>query len=254
MQLAYIDESGVPAIEVDKYFSLSAVIIEDSNWSNLDTKVRIIKKKWYPQENADDVEFPASEMLASRGCHKGVSTETRFKVFKEIYELISNEKVTIIGVIIDKLKIYPEKRKNFDVEQWAYRLLFERLNKFCAKHNAKRILSGKSEELCLMIIDSKSRSQDKRLRDKMLNFLRDGTYYAANKFIVEDPIFTDSKWRCISQLSDLVSYTIWRGFLKQGSNETLTKTFEGHFNLIKTKMDTDSKGNLMGCGLVVFPK
>lgn len=254
MLIAYVDESGIPSFKENDNFVLSCIIIEDDHWSRLDKSIFQIKRKYYPKLNPDEIEFHASEIIRGRREHKTLTVQDRYKVLNEIYSLISQEELVILNVVINKSKIYNHKKATFDIEQWAYRLLFERLDKYSVKVNAKKKLTNKDDEYCIMIIDSHTESYDKKLRDKILNFLKHGTYYVQNKFIIEDPIFTDSKWRGLSQLVDCTAFCVGRVINKRGSNEQLTSIFETYYKLIEKKFDTDHTGRIEGCGLVIFPK
>src|SRR3989338_10203736 len=254
MYLAYIDESGTPNFTDPNNFVLTGLIVSEKEWVTLDKDVHKLKRKFYPSLPIHNVELHGTELLQGQNEHKGISVTERLNIFKEIYALVSSHKICIISVIIDKSKIYPHKRDSFDVEQWAYRLLFERLCKYCEKINAINTLQNKDEQYCIMIIDAHNPKYDNKLRFKILDFMKNGTYYIDNKYVIEDPIFTDSKWRALSQLSDCVSFCIARNKTSCGTNQKINQVFEVFYKIIDTKFDTNSSGIIDGCGLVIFPK
>ncbi len=254
MYLAYIDESGTPSFNDPKNFVLTCLIVCEKNWINLDKEVHLLKRKYYPHLSPQDVELHGTEILQGQNEHKGMNVENRLKIFTDIYGLIANSPIGMLSVIIDKSKIYAHKRATFDVEQWAYRILFERLCKYCEKVHASNVLNGRDEEYCIMIIDAHNPKYDCKLRSKIVDFMKNGTYYTDNKYVIEDPIFTDSKWRTLSQLCDCASFCIARNKTSRGTNEHINGIFKTFYDSIKVKFDTDRHGNIDGCGLVVFPK
>ena len=53
-----------------------------------------------------------------------------------------------------------------------------------------------------MIMDTEGSKQDAKLRGKLTPILRNGTKYSKFQYLIEDPLFTDSKWRNLSQIVD----------------------------------------------------
>jgi len=52
----------------------------------------------------------------------------------------------------------------------------------------------------IMIMDSEGITKDQKLRKQLVAILRHGTPYSQLNYLIEDPLFTDSKWRNLSQL------------------------------------------------------
>jgi len=137
------------------------------------------------------------------------------------------------------------------LEKWAYRFLFERLQDIVREENKQKIESGQTPEFGLMIIDSIHPKYDKILRQKLLCFLRDGTMFVDNEYIIEDPLFTHSHWRNLSQLIDCVAFCIGRN--ERGSmNEYTRKKFSEYYSWIKTKFH-NKNGKVEGRGIKRFP-
>ena len=153
----------------------------------------------------------------------------------------------LIAVLINKSKLY----RNVDPELWSYRLLFERLNSFIEKQNAQLAEAGFANEYGMMIMDSEGVKKDQRLRSKLVNMLRHGTLYSQLDYIIEDPLFTDSKWRNLSQLVDCIAY----GIRKQYRNNTPsfhTEHWKKYYKQIETKFDNPT-GDYRNYGLKIFP-
>jgi len=253
MYIAYIDASGRPIKEdkQEKSFVLACLIAHESNWQYIDNKVKEIKLRHFPNLPVDEVELHAKDILNRKGMFKGLSWEKIFAIFDDVFNFLSdsNTRICIISVVILKEKMYQGK----DIEKWAYRLLVERINKFLEKNNKEAIAEGKTPEYGIMIVDSCGFKVDLRLRRKITQMLKEGTYYSDLRYLIEDPLFTDSKWRNLSQLTDCVAYVIRRHFRTHVKLSFRDKKWEYYFELIKSKFDTDKNGNIYGCGLKVFP-
>jgi hypothetical protein len=81
---------------------------------------------------------------------------------------------------------------------------------------------------------------------------RNGTLYCKLEWLIEDPLFTDSKWRNLSQIADCVAYSVRRN-LRKGAPKTFKDPYwTGYYNQIQTKFDAPN-GSYIGYGLKIFP-
>jgi len=110
--------------------------------------------------------------------------------------------------------------KQFDIEEWGHRLIIERIEKYLEKVNK----NNKTDQYGLMIEDTVSPKNDEMIRNKVHIIMADGTMYSKINYLIEDPLFTDSKWRNLSQLVDCVAYCIRRKFK---CNQSLDKKRDG---------------------------
>jgi len=178
---------------------------------------------------------------------RAISRNEVWDLFTDVYNLISEIDCCLIASIIRKKEIYPNRKKDFDIQLWGYRLLIERIWKWFEKAN----LNSTDINYGILCIDSINSKKDDELRNKLRRFQNNGTYYQSNEFLIEDPFFVKSHFRNMSQLVDLVAYCVMK-------KHKLTKTakdkkFDPYFELIKPKFDTDEKGKLYGCGIKIFP-
>jgi len=253
MYIAYIDASGRPS-KVDKQeknFALASLIAHEQQWQYIDNKVREIKIKHFPRLNPEDIELHAKDILNRKGVFKRLDWDEIYAIFDDVFAFISDADtdICIIAVVILKERMFRGK----DIEKWAYRLLVERINTFLDKNNETRILASMAPEFGIMIIDSCGFKRDARLRKKITGMLKSGTHYSDLKYLIEDPLFTDSKWRILSQLVDCVAYAIRKHFRNPPKPSFHDKNWEKYFKLINNKFDTDESGRIDGCGLKVFP-
>jgi len=253
MYLAYIDASGRPTKKdtQTRSFVLASLIAHELQWQYIDNKVRGIKLKHFPRLAPEEIELHAREMLNREGVFKRLNWDEIYAIFDDIFNFLSDDEteICIIAVVILKEKMYNGK----DIERWAYRLLVERVNRFLEKNNEKIILSGGAPQYGIMIIDSCGYKRDARLRKKMTEMLKKGTYYSDLKYLIEDPLFTDSKWRNLSQLIDCIAYAVRKHFRNPPRPSFHDKNWERYFRKIYDKLDTDENGKVEGCGLKIFP-
>ncbi len=247
--LAYVDSSGRPTFEDSENFVLASVITQESNWQYIDNGVKKIKIKHFPSLPDDDVEIHAKDMIKHQRVFTSLTPKECYAVFTDVFDFIADKdtNVTIIAVLIDKSKLYRDR----DIETWAYRLLFERINKFIERRNNELLKAQFSREYGILIMDSEGTTKDNNLRRKLFLMLRQGTLYSQLGCLIEDPLFTDSKWRNLSQLVDCVAYCIRKKY-RTNTPSDFTTLWEGYYTKIESKFDTVS-GNYLGYGLKIFP-
>jgi len=142
-------------------------------------------------------------------------------------------------------------RKQIDLEEWGYRFVFERLNSYLDEQNDFLTQAGMPHEYGIMIMDTEGHKKDQKLRDKLSDMLNNGTFYSKLDYLIEDPLFTDSKWRNLSQITDCVCYCIRKQF-RNNSNNIHKENWNKYFQLIEPKFHSKD-GNYRGYGLKVFP-
>ncbi|HMK95639.1 MAG TPA: DUF3800 domain-containing protein [Candidatus Limnocylindrales bacterium] len=253
MYIAYIDGSGRPEkdLEPKESFVLACVIAHESQWQYIDNKVNEIKLIHFPNLPVEDIEFHAKDMLNREGVFKRLAWDEIYAIFTSIFEFLREEKtdICIISTVIMKQKMYDGK----DIETWAYRLLVERINKLLEKNNNKAVLAGMAPQYGIMIIDSCGIRQDIKLRKKITEMLKRGTYYSKLAYLIEDPLFTDSKWRNLSQLTDCIAYAVRKHFRNPPTPSFHDINWENYYQLLRNKFDKDEQGRVNGCGIKVFP-
>lgn len=250
MFLAYLDSSGGSTFSDPENYVLSAVITNEINWQYIENGLKAIKLSRFPNLPDVDVEFHAKDMMKHEGIYQGLSWTDTYSILNDIFDFISDDgtELSLISVLIDKTKL----RKDKDIEKWAFRLVFERLHRFIEKQNAKIILAQGSPQYGIMICDSYGLKADQRLRQKLYGLLQNGTYYCNLDYLIEDPLFTDSKWRNLSQIADCVAYCIRRQF--RSSKNPLRDAYWGsYYKKVTKKFDANANGNYVGYGLKIFP-
>ncbi len=250
MFISYLDASGRAEYEEKENYVLASITTNESSWQCIENGVKQIKLHHFPRLNDTDVEFHAKDMLNHDGIYKTLSWEEIYSIFDDIFNFISSasSELTIIAVVILKNNL----RKKIDVETWAYRMLFERINSFLTVQNRSLILAQFPQQYGIMITDSEGTTKDQKLRNKLYEMLRNGTLYSKLDFLIEDPLFTDSKWRNLSQLADCVAYCIRKHFRVNGESFH-SKHWDRYYQLLEKKFNNPSGSNYYGTGIKIFP-
>ena len=149
--IAYIDSSGRPFGDPENYV-LSSVITNEAQWQNIDNSVKQLKLKHFPNLPDDEVEIHAKDMVNHDGIFQQMSWDCIYSIFDDVFNLISSidNELRIIGVLIDKDRL----QKSIDNEEWAYRLLFERINRFIKRQNQSLMEAQHPPQYGIMIMDS----------------------------------------------------------------------------------------------------
>ena len=254
MYLAYLDSSGRPTFSDPENYVLASIITNERHWQTIDNAVKQIKLKHFPGLPDADVELHAKDMINHDGIFRSLSWTKIYSILDDVFALIAapNTALSIIAVLINKTKLHPSK----DIEVWAYRLLLERIQKFIEVQNSNAIQSNVPIEFGIMIMDSESPLKDQHLRRKLYSMLKFGTFYSQLTYLIEDPLFTDSKWRNLSQLSDCVAYCVRKHHRTNPTSSLSATVHMPHWNPYYKQVETKfvSKNNsYVGVGLKVWP-
>ncbi len=247
MYLVYIDESGKPDYQDSEDFTLCALIVNEHDWQPLDNRIKTTKISHFPSLNDEDVELHAKVLVNGKEVFSSLSKAKREQLYHDALDTMQVSDVVIVASMIRKAML----KKKIDLELWGFRLLFERICWVLDKKNAELSAKGLANEYGILLIDSVRPSYDLKVRRKLLGFLRSGTYYVNNRFLIEDPIFVSSQYRNLSQLVDLSAWVIRRKF--RPSNSSKDVLADSLFPHIEGKLDRDSSGNWNGVGLKIFP-
>jgi len=249
MYLIYMDSSGSPLMKEKENYALSGIIVNETNWTYIDNKVNEIKIKHFPKMEPDKVEIHAKDMVNRDNVFKNLTYSQIFDIFTDVYNLIGDpdSNLKIISILIQKDKLDHTKKKPFDVEEWGHRLIIERIEKYLEKINK----SSSIDQFGLIIEDTVSPKYDERTRNKVHAIMAYGTLYSKINYLIEDPLFTDSKWRNLSQLVDCVAYCVRREFMDKQA-PAKKKIWNNYFNTISINFDSNGR-SYYGYGLKKFP-
>jgi len=242
--LTYIDESGKPdRTDSENEFVLAALSINESAWKRIDKKVTDLKSKFFPELDPDSFEFHTTDMMHRRGVFRSLSIETRLMIIEGLLMIVSETGCHISSVIVKKDEL---ENSDLDVGMFSMKLLFERLCRFHDMANSKN--SEEDEEYGILLIDSVNEKYDNKLRVKIRELCKKGSGRTKNRYLIEDPIFVDSKYRHLSQLADCVAYCIRRKHRGDLNNPKDGETFEKFYKIIEKGLPKCKR-----CGIKVFP-
>jgi len=129
---------------------------------------------------------------------------------------------------------------------FAMKLLFERL---CHFHNHINMTSAEDEEeYGLLLIDSVDKRYDNKMRIKIRELCKDGSERVENRYLIEDPIFVDSRYRHLSQMVDCVAYCIRKKHRNKPGNPKDAEVFERFYKILERRISECRR-----CGIKIFP-
>lgn len=241
MYLIYLDESGTPSsTDPDEYYSLGGLVICERDWKTIDNDVELIKKKYNIKEIHIRRMFNKNKQRIIRSINSGSLSQSAI-IMGETYNLIARSNLILLCVTIDK-KVQYNKKFPPDIELTAWKYLIERLN-ICVHKLCK--LSG-VDEYGLIIMDEKDDVKDLRTRNHFKS-VKENTVHSFQIIdrIIEDPVFSPSHWRNLTQLADAV-VTCSKYYIKQES------FFITQFLTIQDRFDKDKYGNIENAGFKIW--
>lgn len=202
MYFLYADESGDGGhnISVTRYYTIAAILVDDTNWLPLLNKIKLFRKA-LQAKFAIPVrsELHGTELWKNKGKTR-LSMAGRRQVFRDIALAIrAFNEVEIVIISVDKSL---SKWTTVNLREYAWKLLFQRYENF---------LLDKEENGVVYIDGHEDRGLTRVLR-KMRIYNPIPSQYGHGyrrievKNILEDPSFRDSAESYLIQLADIVAY------------------------------------------------
>ncbi len=205
MYIAYVDESGDPGrnLAITQYFTLSGIILADSNWKIFLEKVKAFRqglKRDFRLTLKSDLR--ATDLWRSGGDFRGLklSYADRNRIFRLTAEFLrSSQELTILTVSINKgsSQLIPTAK----ISEIAWTMFLQRYENWLL---AKR-------ELGIVVNDEGHEKMTRMLSRKMKVYnpipsLYGGYYQAPLVKIIEDPFSRHSQDSYFVQLADISAY------------------------------------------------
>jgi len=234
MYLIYLDESGTEhQNDTDTVYSLGGLVVCEKDWKLIDNGVKTIKKQYHWNEH-DEFHMRRFYNRNKNAINRNENSMPAL-IINSIYDLIAKSRLILFCMSVGK----HGKPKNTDVELEAWERLVNRLNicvdKLC------RVQSN--DEFGLVIMDDKNGFKNTKIRNYISLLREHGTEYQSLNRIIEDPLFTKSKWRNLTQLADAVITCV------KFQSEPF---FNAQFEKIKHKFDKDKHGNIENYGIMFW--
>ncbi len=205
MYIAYVDESGDPGrnTRLTQYFTLSGIILADSNWKIFLEKVKTFRKGLKRDFGLTlKADLRATDLWRRKGDLKRLKLRyaDQVEIFRRTAEFLRySQEVTILTVSIDKAS--PQLPSTVKISEIAWTMFFQRYENW---------LMGK-QELGIIVNDEGYDKIVRQLSRKMRVYnpipSHFGGYYKAPvvKFI-EDPFSRHSQDSYFIQLADMSAY------------------------------------------------
>jgi len=199
----YIDESGNTGTDYKNveqpYFTMSGIIIKDTDWVKLDHEISELKKDLF---GTADIEIHAALMYNPKRSNKitpfwGYRTkDENWNSLEAVVDFISKSKLALIYCIIDKRNIKNHLGQDIKVDPYYFALIILSyyFDIFIKTTNDKGI-----------IITDKIDSVDEKITRIILDRLRIESEYQINN-IIERPLKTDSMMSNLVQLADVAAF------------------------------------------------
>lgn len=235
MYLIYLDESGTGhENDINTIYCLGGLVISEKYWQILDVGLSDIKKQ-YGYNLFHELHIRRFYTRNRPSINNNKNSVPR-SIINSVYDLIANSPLILFCMSVDRDR---RKSKNIDVEFDAWESLASRLN----IHVGKTCKKLSVDEYGLLIMDEKCDDKDLRIRDHFRKFRESGTKYQNIDRLIEDPLFTNSKWRNLTQLADAVVTCV---------RYVDDPFFKIQFEKIKNKFDKDENGNIYNYGLKIW--
>jgi hypothetical protein len=207
MYIAYVDESGDPGrnTAVTKHFTLSGIIVADSNWKPFYDRVKAFRKglkRDFGITLKDDLR--AKDLWNNSGDFKKLklSYADRRRIFRRTAEFLRySQEVTILNISINKgASQLPSTGK---IGEIAWTLFLQRFENW--------LVASKNKELGIVVNDEGYEKLTRMVSRRMQVYnpipSHYGGYYQAPLVkIIEDPFSRHSQYSYFVQLADISAY------------------------------------------------
>ncbi|MCD6299647.1 MAG: DUF3800 domain-containing protein, partial [Dehalococcoidales bacterium] len=162
MYIAYVDESGDPGrnTTITKYFTLSGIIVADSNWKSFLDRVKVFRKGFKKDFGLPlKADLRATDLWRNRGGFRnlGLSYADRTRIFTRTAEFLrSSQEVTLLIVSINKGS--PQLPSAAKIGEVAWTMFLQRYeNWLLAKQEFGIIVNDEGYDKMLRLLSRKMR-------------------------------------------------------------------------------------------------
>lgn len=247
MHIMYVDESGTEDLTDDSpYYITSGTIVDENYLSTLKREIKNYKDVNFVGDLSGS-EIHLYDMYNCRNHFKGITTEKKWELINNLYDLINQLDIISIATCVDKqkFKIWKPDATSQDVIAMGYNMILERFQMF---------LQDKTSNGIIRVDKTTDPTQYKlNLKDRFIikhtNRIRRKHFVAFVKArnVIEEILMLDSSTRKGLQVADAVAYCTTR-YLTNHQN------FLRNWNIVKSKLRTNPFGKIEGFGLIIFPK
>ncbi|AMH95432.1 hypothetical protein AR505_1717 [methanogenic archaeon ISO4-H5] len=249
-----MDESGKPNYnDTENEYVIAAITIHESEYKHVEDELSKVKHRYFPDMDPRDVEIHATDIISRKGLFNKMDVATRLQLLKDVLNTLENIDSTVNCTVIRKDLL---KGRVSDVDNVAYKFLFERLCMTHIKLNKKLTRNGSDPQFGILFMDSIQPKFDEKIKSRVRNMITEGTEHIVNDYIIEDVVFVDSRYRAMSQLVDCIAYVMRRyhrlTFLNSGNDSELS-FYRDCFDIIRPHIRKGPNGRMKGAGLKIYP-
>lgn len=220
LYLLYSDESGTPHDPKIKYFVLAGYCLFERQGFWLSNELDTIAAKFNPAD-PNSVELHGSPMFGGKGQWRRVAKEDRIAAMSAALKVFANSHASnrMFACIIEKNLVPPKNPVEIAFEQLATRFDYylQRLHRKGDTHRG-------------LILFDKS-IYESTIQSLAADFRSIGHKWGIIRNFAEVPVFIDSKASRLTQLADLIAYSIFR-FHQYNDDQ--------FYSLIKNRYDIDN--------------
>ncbi len=200
MFLAYVDDSGaIHKTDVSENYVLAGFLVNENDWRTLDNALKDLKEQHFL--GLKGIEVHTSDIVHAKRQFQKMAPKTRCDFLEAVAELIATSKIHTFAIVMKKHQI----ANDFVVCEYAHKFLYERISWNVAQLNSFLNTAGGNEQCAIIFFDECS-NYNKQFIELVREMVAQGTEYQRNEKIIEDPIFTNSKWRGNIQIADTIAY------------------------------------------------
>ncbi|MFA5887651.1 MAG: DUF3800 domain-containing protein [Candidatus Nanoarchaeia archaeon] len=202
MYLVYVDESGTfNKNDPSENFVLAGFVISEHDWRRIDDCIKEAKKKHFPE--LEDIEIHMVDIIHGKCDFQGKDIKKRIEFLEEICKIMQESEIKTFCIVMKKEHIFTTNL----VFNRAYEYLYERIAWNIQYLNNQLVEAGEPSQSAIVFLDGQEEGKIlQMIRTKVRELIFTGSSYDHNKKIIEDPIFSNSKWRGNIQLADTIAY------------------------------------------------
>lgn len=238
MHLLYLDDAGSVTNASDAYIVLAGVSAYERRPYYLCQELDRIAERVWPDSPAT-IEFRGVDMLSGRKHWRGVDKVVREKALKDALSIVGRRRqnVRVWGAAIHKASIAPE-----DPMEYAFEQLCNRFDRMLLRlHRTGDTQRG------LIILDKST--YETSLQGLTKEFRIDGHRWGRISNMADVPLFVDSMATRMTQLADMVAFSIRRRYERGDSTyfDVIKNAFDAEGGVMHGLVHYKPKGALCDC-------
>ncbi len=241
-------------LDAKKYLCLNGIIINDSNYNNIEKEWHEIRKLFTNKKTGIIPSLHYQELARKSGAFYLLQNPIIEQEFNKMYlDFLSKIDMTIIAVTIDKSKhLDRHQNKAHDPYHASLKILLDRYYYFLSNKGA----IGK------VIAESRKQPNDLKLSEACYDYWCNGGYNQSNILTsgiqkhINKNISFHVKTDMIAglEISDMLATIMKRFTLEQYGIGSLPNNFgKKVINIAKTKIRKNNSGKIKGWGILLYP-